>query len=111
MTIINQFTTAGDFWTGMLEPNYNAQARHPGSLRAALHAAISLFHMSDWVFHTHEAQVRASFTFRDASCVNKPVYSPETFANALEAINDDFARLRGICHAGKHLKLRNIRPV
>jgi hypothetical protein len=111
MTIVNQFVVAGDFWSGMVEPDYQDQTRDHSDLRAALHCAISLFHMSDWVFHTHEAQVRASFTFRDASCVNKPVYSPETFANALEAINDDFARLRGICHAGKHLKLRNIRPV
>ena len=104
MTIVNQFVVAGDFWSGMVEPDYQDQTRDHSDLRAALHCAISLFHMSDWVFHTHEAQVRASFTFRDALGVNKSVCSPETFANALEAINDDFARLRGICHAGKHLK-------
>ena len=56
MTVTNQFVTAGDFWTGMLEPDYQEHLRNPESLRAALHAAISLFHMSDWVFHTHESQ-------------------------------------------------------
>jgi hypothetical protein len=111
MAIVNQFVKAGDFWSGMVEPDYRDQTNDTSNLRAALHCAISLFHMSDWVFHTHESQVRASFTFRDTDALNKPVCSPETFANSLEAINEDFARLRGICHAGKHLKLRNIRRV
>jgi hypothetical protein len=111
MTIINQFLTAGDFWAGMLEPDYDAQLRDPASLRAALHAAISLFHMSDWVFHTHASGVRAAFTFRDAAGLDQRVSSPATFANALEQRNQDFGRVRGICHAGKHLKLTDIRPV
>jgi hypothetical protein len=95
----------------MVEPDYQDQIKDLSDLRTTLHSAISLFHMSDWVFHTHESQVCSSFTFRDAHGLNKPVYSPQTFANALEAINDDFARVRGICHAGKHLKLHDIRPV
>ena len=72
----------------MVEPDYQDQTRDHSDLRAALHCAISLFHMSDWVFHTHKAQVCANFTFRDALGVNKPVSSPETFANALETIKD-----------------------
>ena len=67
--------------------------------------------MSDWVFHTREPQVRAKFTFRDKLGFNKPVCFSTDFANALEAINDDFARLRGICNAVKHLKLDSVRPV
>jgi hypothetical protein len=63
------------------------------------------------VFHTHETKVRAAFVFRGSQGAAQPVCSPETFANGLEEINEDFARLRGICHASKHLKLRNIRPV
>ena len=110
MAIVKQFVTAADFWSGMVEQNYQDQKRDPADLRAALHCAISLFHMSDWVFHTHERQVRATFTFRDVHGLNQPVHSAPTFANALET-NDDFARLRGICHAGKHLKLYDIRPV
>jgi hypothetical protein len=59
--IVSQFKVAADFWSGMVEPDYQAQASDPSDLRAALHSAISLFHMSDWVFHTHEPQVRAKF--------------------------------------------------
>ena len=106
MAIITQFTTAGDFWAEMLEPDYKAQAGAPDSLRAALHSAISLFHMSDWVFHTHESKVRAAFPIR---CKTK--YPESDFADALELGNQDFGRMRGICHAAKHLKLKHIRPV
>ena len=62
MTITNQFVTAGDFWTGMLEPDYQ---KHLGVTLAALgpHSMrqFLLFHMSDWVFHTHESKVRDAF--------------------------------------------------
>lgn len=111
MGIVKQFVVAGNFWVGMVEPDYQEHINDPSDRRAALHAAISLFHMSDWVFHTHDAKVCAAFTFRDKLGQTQPVTCPENFANALEEIEDDFARLRGICHAGKHLQLRNIRPV
>jgi hypothetical protein len=111
MTVTNQFVTAGDFWTGMLEPDYQEHLRNPESLRAALHAAISLFHMSDWVFHTHESQIRNAFTFLDRNSQNRAVYDAATFANALEQQHNKFGLVRGICHAAKHLKLKDIRPV
>ena len=106
MTITNQFVTAGDFWCGMVEPDYQEHLRDLASLRAALHVAISLFHMSDWVFHTHENKVRAAFQIPPTSR-----RAESDFADALELRNQDFGRVRGICHAGKHLKLRDIRPV
>src|SRR3954451_968542 len=100
MSITNQFVTAADFWSGMVEPDYRAHRAEIESLRAALHVAISLFHMSDWVFHTHESQVRAGFTYVNAkSQLREPVCSEITFADALEQTNADFGRIRGICHA------------
>jgi hypothetical protein len=107
MTVTNQFVTAGDFWTGMLEPDYQEHLRNPESLRAALHAAISLFHMSDWVFHTHESQIRNAFTFLDRNSQDRAVYDAATFANALEQQHNKFGLVRGICHAAKHLKLKD----
>ena len=50
MAIVNQFMVAGDFWSGMVEPDYRDQTSDPADLRLALHCAISLFHMSDWYF-------------------------------------------------------------
>jgi hypothetical protein len=111
MTITKQFVSAADFWWGMVEPDYLAQPRDVADLRAALHSAISLFHMSDWVFHTHERAVRNAFTWQRSDGTVLPVGSEENFATALEQQNQDFGRIRGVCHATKHLKLKNVRPV
>jgi hypothetical protein len=89
----------------------SAYSRDKGNLRLALHAAIALFHMSDWVFHTHEGFVRTNFTFKDKAGNTKPVSDSATFANSLEESCEDFGRIRGIAHAAKHLKLREVRPV
>ena len=111
MSIFQQFITARHFWSEMAIPDIIDYRTDQANLRRALHSAISLFHMHDWVFHTHEADVRASFTFTDKNGIRRPVSSPEEFANALEQQNADFGRIRGIANAGKHLKLKNIRPV
>jgi hypothetical protein len=95
------FTTAEDFFQYMLPPDYEDYQRDQSNLRRALHLANSLFHMADGVFHTHEARIRVSFNVQDE----------KAFANALELIDADFGRIRGIANAAKHLKLKNVRPV
>jgi hypothetical protein len=100
--VLTEFRTAADFWAGMIEPDYQDCLNDPANLRAAFHAAISLFHMHDWVWTTHEARVRAAFM---------NVHNATSFANALEKQCEDFGRIRGIANAAKHLKLSNIRPV
>lgn len=111
MTVAFQLTTSADYWIEIVEPDVSAYWRDKGNLRLALHAAIALFHMSDWVFHTHEDFVRTNFTFKDKAGDIKPISSPATFANALEEQCNDFGRIRGIAHAAKHLQLHDIRPV
>jgi len=113
MMIVRQFNTATDFWSEMVEPDYNEYLQAPADLRRAWHAAISLFHMSDWVFETHKNQVQSSFTFQDGRGNVSPASTSETFANALEQQCPDFGRIRGIANAAKHFKLRpsGIRPV
>jgi hypothetical protein len=100
------FTTAADFFRGMLEPNYREFLRDQTDLRLAFNAAISLFHMADWVFHTRTDQIRGTFKFKD-----RPVGAVRDFCNVLEQINPDFGRIRGIANASKHLRLNDIRPV
>jgi hypothetical protein len=91
----------------MVEPDYQECLSNPADLRAAFHAAISLFHMHDWVWHTHEPDVRSVFSIRKTG-----TKWPETlFADALEKQYPDFGRVRGIANAAKHLELRDIRPV
>ncbi len=105
------FTTAAYFFRGMLEPNYRDFLRDQTDLRHAFNAVISLFHMADWVFHTHEAKIRAAFAYRDKNGENRQADTVSGFRNALEQAYPDFGRMRGIANAGKHLKLHDIRPV
>jgi len=109
--VVKEFRTAADFWKGMVEPDYQDALADPADLRAALHAAISLFHLCDWVWHSHEKPVRDNFSFwDDATQRNLAVHNDKSFANSLESC-EDFGRIRGIAHASKHLKLKDIRPV
>src|SRR4051794_15351058 len=98
MTVIKEFRTASNYWSGMVEPDYQDCLNDPADLRAAFHAAISLFHMHDWVWKTHEAAVRATFTFTDNTGATVKVYDARSFANALEEQYADFGRVRGIAN-------------
>jgi hypothetical protein len=111
MSPVFQLNTSADFWLEMAVPDCSEYFSNKESLRYALHAAISLFHMSDWVFHTHEAAVKANFTFRNRKGVVVPVSDPASFATALEQQFPDFGLIRGIAHAAKHLKLNDVRPI
>src|SRR5690349_21088839 len=111
MTVVKEFRTATDYWSEMVEPDYRDCLAKPDDLRAAFHAAISLFHMHDWVWRTHEASVRGSFTFTDRVGVTASVHDAASFANALEQQCPDFGRVRGIANAAKHLEIQDVRPV
>jgi hypothetical protein len=111
MAVVKEFRTAADYWSGMAEPDYHDSVDNPADLRAAFHSAISLFHMHDWVWKTHEAAVRAAFAFKDRTGAMVNVYDAPTFANALEQQCEDFGRVRGIANAAKHLQLSNVRQV
>lgn len=110
MRIVKQLKAAADYWQEMVEPDYRECLNKPADLRAAFHAAISLFHMHDWIWKTHEASVRASFIFTDGKGSTIKVHDTASFANALEQQCADFGRIRGIANAGKHL-ICKVRPV
>jgi hypothetical protein len=110
MQTVRQFQTPEDFWNGMLLPDYNDFQADVGDLRMAFHSAISLFHMHDWVFNIHEDYIIANFTLIDDQGNTPRTKKAKHFGNALEAICPDFALIRGIANAGKHLALSNIRP-
>lgn len=110
MRIIKQLKTATDYWHEMVEPDYRECLNNPSDLRAAFHAAISLFHMHDWIWVTY-ASVRTSFTFTDGTGATIKVHDEKSFANALEQQCADFGRVRGIATGAKHLQIKNVRPV
>ena len=107
---VEKFQSANDFWVGMVEPDFQESQNNQGDLRAALHAAISLFHMSDWVFEQHKSNVCIAFTFTDKGGQSQFVKDSKTFAHSLEEIESNFALIRGIANAAKHLALKDIRP-
>lgn len=111
MALIREFRTPGDFWSGMVEPDLADYQAHIDDLRAAFHVAISLFHMHDWVWITHEVSLRRTFTSTDARGNTSAVHDGKSFANSLEQQNPDFGRIRSIANAAKHLELRDVRPV
>ncbi len=95
----------------MVEPDYAECVARPADLRAAFHAAISLFHMHDWMWRTHESTVSANFTLIDGNGRQVRVHDAASFASSLEQQCEDFGRIRSIANAAKHLELRDIRPV
>jgi len=70
-------------------------------IRAAFHCAISLYHLADWVYQAHKAQIDATFTF-DANGPQR-VTDEKTFPNALADINQDFELIRTVANSAKHL--------
>src|ERR1700722_5866761 len=99
MALIKEFRTPGDFWFGMVEPDFAECEANKADLRAAFHPAISLFHIPDWVWETHSDAIRALFTYRDRDDRESAVSSAGSFANALEQQYPDFGRIRGIANA------------
>jgi hypothetical protein len=118
MTVVQKFTTSADFWSGMVVPDCDESRANQADLRRALHAANSLFHMHDWIFHSYKISVQPNLpnpkyklNYIDILGNNKSVSSEREFANELERLTDDFGRIRGIANAAKHLKLGDVRPV
>ncbi len=111
MALMKEFRTPADFWSGMVEPDFADCIANRADLRAAFHAAISLFHMHDWVWDAHEAQVRRAFTFKDANKNIVAAHDPRSFAKSLEQYCEDFGRIWSIANSAKHLKLGDVRPV
>ena len=110
MTLVEQFQEPADFWKGMVLPDSGEYQADPGDLRKALHLAISLFHMHDWVFNFHEQVIMQSFTFVDRSGNTDVVDKSSKFANYLGVNYPDFELIRGIANAAKHLQLTSWSP-
>jgi hypothetical protein len=107
MPVVKELRTAGDHWNGMVAPDFREHQVDQADLRRALHCAVSLNHVADWVYENHEAAVRSAFSFQDPKGNPQPAIDAATFANALEQQTPDF----GIANAAKHYKLKGVRPV
>jgi hypothetical protein len=91
-------------------PDCNDFSAAIDDLRPAFHCAISLFHLSDWVYVVHRTYINANFTYRDKNGFVQPVTDEKTFANALGQLHRDFDLIHGIANSAKHLALKSPRP-
>ncbi len=105
--IVQKIDTYAEFWRNVVTPDFNESQAQIDDLRRAFHVAISLFHMSDWVYWDNEAYVKSNFTFLDRHGVATPVSSEAEFANSLRDLHRDFELIRGIANSAKHLKLKH----
>jgi hypothetical protein len=108
--VVATITNCRSFWREIVVPDYNDFVMRIDDLRCAFHCAISLFHLSDWVYVAHKAYIDANFIFRDKDGIVRSVTDKKTFANALGDLHPDFDLIRGIANSAKHLVLTNRRP-
>ena len=52
MPVVKELRNAGDHWNEMVEPDFCDHQANQADLRRALHCAVSLNHMADWVYET-----------------------------------------------------------
>ncbi len=104
--LVKKVDTYTDFWREIVEADHSAYKAQVDDIRLAFHLAISLFHVADWVYVGHKAQIDSSFTFKDKNGASQPVSDEKCFANAMRDINPHFELIRGIANASKHLGLR-----
>jgi hypothetical protein len=104
-TVIARVQDYQVFWRQIVEPDYKDFMAKIDDLRRAFHCAITLFHMSDWIYVSQKTYINANFTFKDKNGISRPVTCEKKFANAVGDLHPDFDLIRGIANSAKHLVL------
>jgi hypothetical protein len=105
--------TALEYWERIAKPDYKEFQEDISDLRRAFHCAVSLFHLSDWLYVEHKSQIDPVFFIKDGKGNIRQVRDEKEFAAAIVDLHPDFGLIRGIAFAAKHLKLRpknNLHP-
>jgi hypothetical protein len=109
--VASSIQTPQEFWENVVVHDYNDFMSRIDDLRLAFHCAISLFHMSDWIFQTHQTNILANIRFKDRkSGQSKPVTRASEFANFVSDAHPDFELIRQIANTAKHLRLTGVSP-
>ncbi len=95
------------FWSEFVEPDFQDFRADQGNLRKAFHCAISLFHMSDWIYKAKGLAYWRSvpLVFVDRTGAQVLVHDGKSFANALVLIDPNFELVRNIANSAKHYSL------
>lgn len=93
----SKLTRPQEFWRDHVLPNFKEYQVHSNSIRHAMNAALSAFHMADWVWTTyHDADPQ-----KVADTQNVADYYRHLANNGCP----DFLVLKDIAEAHKHLEL------
>ena len=96
MTGTTGIHTCRQFLDEVAIPDYNDYVADLTNLRAAMHAALSHFHLHEWVFEEHKDNPSSVF-----NCTNT-----ETFKGYLiSPICEDFGLIKDVANAHKHFLL------
>lgn len=86
-----------DFWKTHAEPNYAEYIRQPTEVRLAMNAALSAFHVADYVWTTYHDDA----PYKVAKTKDVEAYQNHLQRNECE----QFRELRDIATAHKHMRL------
>jgi hypothetical protein len=92
------------YWNEIVLPDLQAFEDDQGNVRKAFHAAVSLFHMSNWVYYekglAYWQSIPLQYENRAGAMVT--VSDDKSFPNAISTINADFELVRGVANSAKH---------
>ena len=94
-------STAREFWDQVVRLDYQDFARAMTDLRCATHAALSLFHLHDWLYVQFESDKSRMF---DCSSKERLVEHLLSYEHA------DFGLIKDVANAHKHFKLDRGQP-
>lgn len=86
-----KITNAREFFDEIVVPDFNEFKRDTSSLRTALHSALSLYHLHEWIFASHRCELGHS--------------KARDFDKALCADFQEFQLIRDVANAAKHMEL------
>ena len=93
--------SAHDFWEKIVQPDYQEFTRDQTNLRLAAHAALSLYHIHDWVFEDYKGDTARIFECKSKSQFLDHIRQQECA---------DFELLRGLANSHKHFRLDRGQP-
>jgi hypothetical protein len=97
----DHISSARDFWTEIAQPDYGDFLANPTDLRKAFHAAVSLYHISDWVWGDYKHQPQRIFGATSLKKLQKSITADEC---------NDFGLIRDIADASRHFRLHETSP-
>ena len=96
VTPIDDISSARDFWTKIALPDYEEFRADPINLGKAFHAAMSLYHVVDWVWGDYKSDPQRVFHAKSLENLRDYIVKQEC---------EDFGLIRDVADSSKHFRL------